>query len=94
MTLYGIVGVLMTIPWAPMWWRLAKRPEMFRPGFDAAFARHEGWRAWPGIVVYAVCTAIGFVQPVVALVLFLLVAIFYGVSNQGWTAMGDVGGGE
>ena len=84
--LYGIVGVLMTVPWAPMWWRLAKRPEMLKAGLGAEYARRESWRAWPGILVYAVTIGVGFLSPVAALVLYLLVSTFYGLSNKGWTS--------
>ncbi|MFE3192508.1 TMEM175 family protein [Nocardia sp. NPDC059240] len=84
--LYGIVGVIMTLPWAPMWRQLEKRPEMLKPGLGADYARRERWRAWPGLLVYAVTIGIGFLSPIVALVLYLLVSTFYGVSNKGWTS--------
>jgi uncharacterized membrane protein len=89
--LYGMAGVLMTVPWAPLWWRLVRRPELFEPGFDAAFARRESVRAYPGIVIYAICVGVGFVLPVAALILYLVVAIFYGITSQGWgTKVDDV----
>ncbi len=81
---YGLVGVLMTIPWVFMWRRLARRPELFEPGFDARFARSEGSRAWVGVLVYAICIAVGMLSPIAALVLFLAVALFYAVTSQGW----------
>src|SRR5882757_4198952 len=51
---YGLVGVLMTVPWVFMWRRLARRPTLMESGHDAAFARIEGRRAWVGVVVYGV----------------------------------------
>ncbi|GAB0106814.1 TMEM175 family protein [Nocardia sp. JMUB6875] len=87
--LYGIVGVIMTIPWAPMWRQLEKHPEMLRPGLGADYARRERWRAWPGLLVYAVTIGIGFLSPIVALVLYLLVSTFYGLSNQTWSSPND-----
>ncbi|GAB2508941.1 TMEM175 family protein [Nocardia heshunensis] len=87
--LYGIVGVIMTIPWAPMWRQLEKRPEMLKAGLGADYARRERWRAWPGILVYAVTIGIGFLSPLAALVLYLLVSTFYGLSNKGWTSPTD-----
>jgi uncharacterized membrane protein len=87
--LYGMAGVLMTVPWAPLWWRLVRRPELFEPGFDAAFARRESVRAYPGIVIYAICVGVGFVLPVAALILYLVVAIFYGITSQGWGTKAD-----
>ncbi|MFI6365938.1 TMEM175 family protein [Nocardia sp. NPDC050630] len=81
---YGIAGVVMTIPWAPLWWRLVHHPELFEPGYDAAFARRETTRAYPGILIYALCIAIGLLWPVAALILYLLTAIFYAITSQGW----------
>ena len=80
---YGLVGVLMTIPWVFMWRRLVRRPTLMEPPHDAAFARVEGRRAWVGVVVYGICIGVGLAAPVVALVLFLAVAVFYGVTSQG-----------
>ncbi|WP_433201203.1 TMEM175 family protein [Nocardia sp. CA-107356] len=82
---YGIAGVMMTVPWAPLWWRLVHRPELFEPGYDAAFARRETTRAYPGILIYAVCIAVGLFWPVAALILYLLVAVFYAITSQGWS---------
>jgi uncharacterized membrane protein len=82
--LYGLVGVLMTVPWVFLWRRLVRRPELFEPPFDADFARAEGSRAWVGIVVYAVCIGVGLLLPVAALALYLAVAVFYAVTSQGW----------
>ncbi|MFE7798046.1 TMEM175 family protein [Nocardia sp. NPDC057440] len=88
--LYGIAGVMMTVPWAPLWWRLVSRPELLEPAFDSAFARRESVRAYPGIVIYAICIGVGLIQPVAALILYLVVAIFYGFTSQGWgTKPGD-----
>ncbi|MEV5838644.1 hypothetical protein [Nocardia sp. NPDC052112] len=51
---------------------------------DAAFARHETIRAYPGILIYASCLTIGLRRPVAALILNLLAAIFYAITSQGW----------
>lgn len=80
---YGLVGVLMTLPWVLMWRRLAQRPELMEPEFDVAFAVLEGRRAWVGVVVYALCMGVGMLSPTAALALFAAVAVFYGVTSQG-----------
>jgi uncharacterized membrane protein len=80
---YGLVGVIMTIPWVLMWRRLERRPELMEAGYGAAFARAEGHRAWVGIVVYGGCIGVGLAAPIAALVLFGAVAVFYGVTSQG-----------
>jgi uncharacterized membrane protein len=80
---YGLVGVLMTIPWVLMWRRLAQRPELMEPGFTRAFAVAEGRRAWVGVIVYGLCMAVGLMSPIAALLLFAAVAVFYGITSQG-----------
>lgn len=80
---YGLVGVLMTLPWVGMWHRLSQQPALMEPGHTAAFARVEGRRAWVGVVVYGVCIGVGMVSPVAALVMFAAVAVFYGITSQG-----------
>ncbi|WP_225724590.1 MULTISPECIES: TMEM175 family protein [unclassified Nocardia] len=82
--LFGLAGVLMTVPWWPLHRRLVHHPELFEPGFDAEFARRESFRAWPGIAIYAVCIVIGFIMPIAALALYLIIAIFYAFTSQGW----------
>jgi TMEM175 potassium channel family protein len=80
---YGLIGVIMTLPWVLMWRRLERRPELMEPAHDAVFARAEGRRAWVGIFVYGGCIGVGLVAPLAALVLFVAVAVFYGVTSQG-----------
>lgn len=82
---YGLVGMLMTIPWVLMWGRLAERPQLMEEGFDSAFARAERKRAWVGVIVYGVCIGVGMLSPVAALILFSAIAIFYGITSQGHT---------
>ncbi len=86
---YGLVGVLMTLPWVPMWRRLARRPALFEPGHTAALARTEARRAWVGVYAYAGCVAVGLLVPVLALVLFLVIALFYAITSQGWGGSRD-----
>lgn len=81
---YGLIGVLMTVPWVFLWRRLVRRPELLEPPFDAAFARAEGSRSWVGVVIYAVCIGVGVLSPVAALGLYLAVALFYAFTSQGW----------
>ena len=59
---YALAGAGMTIPWVFLWRRLAVRPELFVPGFDRAFARGEGGRAWVGVGAYAVCALVALVS--------------------------------
>lgn len=82
--LFGLAGVLMTVPWAPLWFRLVKHPEYFKPGYTREFARGESYRSWPGTLVYGLCILIGLFQPVFTLFLYLFIAVFYAITSQGW----------
>lgn len=84
--LYGLVGALMTVPWVLMWSRLIRRPELFEPGYGAEYARRERGRAWVGVVVYGACALVALAVPVVALVLYVAVAVFYALTSQGSAA--------
>jgi uncharacterized membrane protein len=91
---YGLAGVLMTIPWVCMWSRLVRRPELFEPGYGAGFARRERGRAWVGVVVYGGCALIALAVAWLALVLYAAVAVFYALTSQGFLAGTDAGAEE
>jgi uncharacterized membrane protein len=80
---YGLSAMFMTVPWVFMWSRLVHRPELFGPGYDAAFARRERGRAWVGVVVYGMCVLVALAVARLALLLYVAVAVFYAVTNQG-----------
>lgn len=84
--LYGLSGVLMTLPWVGLWRHLAHAPHLFRPPFDAAFARREAPRAWVGVFAYLGCGALSFLSPYLAAFLYLAIAVFYALTSQGWSS--------
>jgi uncharacterized membrane protein len=81
--LYGLTATLMALPWSFIWRHLADRPELLESGYDAAYARAEGRRGSIGVPIYAVATLIALVLPMVALALYLAIAILYAVTSQG-----------
>ena len=85
--LYGLAGTLMTLPWVFLWRHLARAPHLFRPPFDAAFARREAPRAWIGVFAYLVCAGLGFVSPYLAAFLYLAIGVFYALTSQGWSSL-------
>jgi uncharacterized membrane protein len=80
---YGLSATFMTVPWVFMWSRLVHRPELLGPGYDAAFARRERGRALVGVVVYGMCVLVALAVARLALLLYVAVAVFYAVTNQG-----------
>jgi uncharacterized membrane protein len=91
-SLYGLLSMLNGFAWLGSWVHLARYPELLRAPYDAAYARLERRRTALGVATYAAATAIAWVAPMVAVLLFLAVAIFYAVTSSGsrLQAAGDV----
>lgn len=85
--LYGLAGVLMTLPWVALWRHLARAPHLFRAPFDAPFARREGVRAWVGVFAYGGCGLLALLSPYLAAFLYLAIAVFYAVTSSGWSSL-------
>lgn len=81
--LYGLTATLMAAPWGFMLRDLADHPELLEPGYDATYARAEMRRGFIGLPIYSAATLIAFVLPLLALVLYLAIAILYAVTSQG-----------
>jgi uncharacterized membrane protein len=80
---YGLVSMLNGFAWLGSWVHLARYPELLDAPYDAAYARLERRRTAMGVTTYAAATAIAWIAPIVALLLFLAVAIFYAVTSSG-----------
>jgi uncharacterized membrane protein len=81
--LYGLLATLMAVPWGFFWRHLADKPELLEPGYDAAYARAEWRRGTVGLPIYIVATLVALAWPLVALGLYLGIAILYAVTSQG-----------
>ena len=81
--LYGLCATLMALPWGFIWRHLADRPELLEAGFDADYARAEWRRGSIGVPIYAAATLVALVAPLVALLLYLSIAVLYAVTSQG-----------
>jgi uncharacterized membrane protein len=81
--LYGLLATLMALPWGFIWRHLADRPDLLEPGYDAAYARAEWRRGSIGVPIYVAATLVAFVFPLLALALYLGIAVLYAVTSQG-----------
>jgi uncharacterized membrane protein len=81
--LYGVLALVMAVPWTLIWRHLRDRPELLEPGYDAAFADAAIRRNVWGPLVYAAAAAVAFVAPIVALVLYAAIALFFASVRQG-----------
>jgi uncharacterized membrane protein len=80
---YALLGVVLPIPWLLIWRHLSRHPELFESGFGAAYARTELRRGALGPLVFALAIPVALVAPVVALLLFVGIAVLYALTNQG-----------
>ena len=81
--LYGLLATFMSIPWGLFWRHLADKPELLEPGYDAAYARAEWRRGTVGLPIYALATLVALVAPLLALLLYLAIALLYAATSQG-----------
>jgi uncharacterized membrane protein len=80
---YGLLSMLNGLTWLGSWVHLARYPQLLQPPYDAAYAQLERRRSALGVSIYAAATAIAWIVPIVALLLFLAVAIFYAATSSG-----------
>ncbi len=85
LALYGLVAAAMGATWLLMFSYLDRRRGLLRGDVPAGFFREERRRAVLGILSPVVAVAIGLALPGAALVVFLLLPIFYAVTTEGWT---------
>jgi uncharacterized membrane protein len=81
--LYGLCAMIMALPWGFIWRHLADRPDLLEAGYDAAYARAEWARGSIGVPIYAAATVVALFAPLISLLLFLSIAVVYGVTSQG-----------
>jgi uncharacterized membrane protein len=81
--LYGLLATTMALPWGFIWRHLADKPELLESGYTAEYARAEWRRGTLGVPIYAAATLIALVLPLVALALYLAIAVLYAVTSQG-----------
>ena len=80
---YGLNATLMALPWSFVLRHLADHPQLLEAGYRAADARAEIRRGGLGVPIYGAATLISFVQPVIALALYVAIAALYAVTSQG-----------
>lgn len=82
--LYAMVGVALCVSWLGFFHYLSLHPELLEQDVDDEFFPAERTRALVGVVLYALAGLLGwFVSPVVALLIFFVLPIFYGLTSEG-----------
>jgi hypothetical protein len=86
--LYALIGALLCATWLLFFHYLARHPQLLTDDVPTDFYARERTRALAGVVLYTLAGAAGvLLTPAVALVIFLLLPVFYGVTSHGLTAL-------
>ncbi len=83
--LYGALALVMALPWTFIWRHLHDRPDLLEPGYDEEFADVALRRNFAGPLVYGAAAAIALAAPIVALALYVGIALFFATVRQGPT---------
>jgi uncharacterized membrane protein len=85
-TLYAGIAGGMCLSWLALFHVLSIRPYLVEDDINSDFFPKERFRATIGIILYAIAGAAGWLStPRVALLIFLALPIFYGVTSEGLT---------
>jgi uncharacterized membrane protein len=84
--LYAIIGSAMCFSWLILFHILYAHPYLLELGVEPKFFHAERMRAVVGIAAYTIAGISGWVlSPLLAVFIFLLLPIFYGVTSEGLT---------
>jgi len=82
--LYAAVGSLMCLSWLLLFHVLSINPHLLEPHIDRTFFPAERHRAVLGVIMYLLGGLAGWlVSPMLALLCFLALPVFYGVTSEG-----------
>ena len=82
--LYALVAALMSAAWLPVFPHLHHHPHLAKPGSSASSFASEVLRPAVGILLYGTAAALGlFVNPILAVGIFILIVCYYACTSQG-----------
>jgi hypothetical protein len=84
--LYAAVAGAMCLSWLVVFHVLSMRPYLVEDGVNPDFFPKERFRATLGVISYAIAGVAGWLStPKVALLIFLALPVFYGITSEGLT---------
>jgi hypothetical protein len=76
--------VLLCVSWLAFFYYLSRPPQLIEPHVEEGFFNRECTRTRTGVLLYLAGGLLGYlVAPTVALVIFLCLPIFYGITSHG-----------
>jgi uncharacterized membrane protein len=86
--LYGLIGALVCGSWLLFFHELHRHSYLVAEQLRHGFYGRERTRALVGVVAYAIAAAVGdLATPLGALVVFILLPVFYGITSHGLSAL-------
>src|SRR3979411_1713067 len=84
--LYAAIAGAMCLSWLVVFHVLSIHPYLVEDGVGPDFFPKERFRAWAGVILYAVAGLAGWLStPNLALLIFLALPVFYGITSEGLT---------
>ena len=81
---YALGGALMCATWLAFFHHLTRHRELVEPHVHERFFHSERTRAWVGVALYCLGAVLGLaLVPELALVVFVALPVFYGVTSEG-----------
>src|SRR6202045_3077090 len=85
-TLYAAIAGSMCLAWLVVFHVLSLHPYLVEDGVGPDFFPKERFRAWAGVILYAVAGLAGWLStPKLAMLIFLALPVFYGITSEGLT---------
>jgi uncharacterized membrane protein len=85
-TLYATIAGAMCLSWLLVFHVLSIHPYLVEAGVDPDFFPKERFRATLGVILYAIAGVAGWLAtPKIALLIFLALPVFYGITSEGLT---------
>ena len=92
---YALLSAAMCLSWLALFRHLHLRPHLQEPDTEPGYFARGRTRAWIGIAAYALAAVIGSVlSPIVSLVIFVAIPVFYGVTSEGLPGISAPGRGS
>src|ERR1700675_1858224 len=85
-TLYAAIAGSMCVAWLVVFHVLSIHPYLVEDGVGPDFFPKERFRAWAGVILYAIAGLAGWLStPKLAMLIFLALPVFYGITSEGLT---------
>ncbi|MEV5787145.1 TMEM175 family protein [Streptomyces sp. NPDC051639] len=90
--LYAIIGAMLWVSWMIFFHVLFRHPELLEDSVDETFFHGERLRAVVGALLYAAAGLVGVLTiPALALAIFVLLPLFYGITSHGYAQLKVLG---